>query len=455
MRRRGRLVLAGVSVAGIVSVLYLLLDEPRIGEPLAETGHGEPASLRTALVEAEHVDRDAIRTLAHEPARSSTQAPPNRTPWTLRGRALDAKLVPLSDTTLEGGLFRIAIEPSGRERTLENESRIQATTDALGRFRSRVFLPKPPEAAIRELMLKVYDRASQLEWRGFVRVDLDRPTEVDIGDVVLAPAPTIFAGTVVDPSGAPLKYVYVWGEDPEDPTRAEDERMGRAAEIRYTNPDGRFSVPSWSRSTRLTVCSGDRDHATTRIPDVPVPSLDLRIVVPPAETASLRFTILTDDEHCGRRLCGRLRMARDGETPVRELRRSEHDYERKDQVFRPLDPGDYDLEIFDPSTGLVLARIGGLHVVEHAECDDDRVHPIDLRGRFICAKVLLVSDKGRPLGWDKLHVEGPDGRNELVADRDGWVYFAAPPDGPTLLAIGSGGEKTPLVDGASIVARSE
>ncbi len=89
------------------------------------------------------------------------------------------------------------------------------------------------------------------------------------------------------------------------------------------------------------------------------------------------------------------------------------------------------------------------------ECDDVRLQPIELRSRFTCAKALLVSDKGRPLGWQKLEIEGPEWKNELTADRDGWVYFTTTQGGPALTAIGPKGETSALVDGASIVARKE
>jgi hypothetical protein len=380
------------------------------------------------------------------PARDSSDSSTGHE--TVRGHAWSSAHLPLVDADLRCLVAEVVLDSVGKDRGVPMSSWIRTKTDAQGEFTAEIETRKSAEGVRCELAMFFQDPSSDVVWRGNATMALLAEDSYDVGNVVLTPAPVVLGGIVLDEKDAPVPTLLVSIVDAENPNGIEDVRVGTINPV-STGRDGRFTVSSWTRSRDLSLRIDHRDYTPIRLEHVRPPSLDLRIVLSNSNTASIHFALLVDEE-CGRSLCGRAVRA-DGLAQLGPPFVSYTVNLKGEHVIRPVDAGEYQLEIFDRSTGVVVGRVDGLQVIEHRVCEDSRVNPIDLRGRLNCAKVWLVGKRGSPLANQQLTIRSGAGENQVFSDKDGCISVPNPTRSPGVTAIDIDGNEVPIVDGMRIV----
>ena len=456
-----RFAVAVVAVLLVVSLWFVIRtrSEAPAGtiapEPPPALSPEKRAELERAPIEDREVVSDAT-SHASEPAVAPVRGREPRardagSPYVdIRGRALSSERVPLAGAHLQCFVAEIRKETTGMDRGVTMSLGSGTTTDAQGAFSVRIGLWSQFEKSRCEIVLVTRDPRSESMWRGQAVVEVRSQGTCDVGDVVLAPDPLILSGIVVNEQGTPVPAILIDVVDRERPQGFRDARLGDLLPV-STGKDGRFAIASSTPSQDLMLRIDHRDYRPVRVDHLRPPRLDLRIVLVDSGTASIHFSLLMDEE-CGQGLRGRaVRTVAD--PGLRRPFPSYADAVRGEQVIRPVEPGEYRLEVFDLSTGIVVDRIEGLRVEERRECDDARLHPIDLRGRLNCATAWLVDQQGRPLPNSELTIRSAAGESQFLSDKDGRIVLPMPPGSPEVDAVDSDGSTTPIVDGARIVAR--
>jgi hypothetical protein len=411
---------------------------------------GAPSADRTALPAAARAPEPAAAAARAADRRSRDLANARSPSMTIHGRALSSERVPLANFGLRCFVVAIGRDASGMERGRTMSQPSSTTTDDRGAFDAKIDLWNGLEQARSELFVLTQDPHSDAMWRGRMEIEVRPEGSFDAGDVVLGPAPQVLGGIVVNEQGAPVPTILVDVVDREASRGDLDESFLGLRPV-STGKDGRFVIASWTRSQDLSIRIDHRDYRPVRLDHLRPPQLDLRVVLVDSGAASIRFSLLFDEE-CGAALRGRA-VRTDAVPGANPPYRSNAGTVPGEQVIRPVLPGEYRLEIFDISTGIVVGQIDGLKVPEHRVCEDARLRPIDLRGRLGCTKAYLIDVQGHPLADREVTIRGPAGEGRLLTDKNGCISIASPPGSPEVSVVEGDGSVTPIVDGAQIIRR--
>jgi len=262
-----------------------------------------------------------------------------------------------------------------RTALMNAESRPAATTDGEGRF--SVELGDPYQAGDRRT-LRVTSPGGELG----VELDLARafePGRVDMGDLVLAPAPLLAAGRVTDAEGTLVSEasfrLEVQGAD--EGTWWQELETGTKSDA-----EGRFELRAFAAGTRvrLTARAGDRRSETL---EVERGTRGVELVV--QRLGAVAGSLLLDPDVPASAIV--LRLTRHGE----EDSSSEH-RALSDGTFRLVEllPGDYR---FSAGASNEESEFEAeLRVLPGADTRDPRLQGIDLRGRLHALRLTLTAE---------------------------------------------------------------
>jgi hypothetical protein len=321
---------------------------------------------------------------------------------TVRGRVVDGDGKPIAERELLGsyGLVSGNITCGGSD---------SARTRADGSFEIGVRGPEdsspPPHWSSMKLDLSIVRPGGGFDFQHEFELDGEFARHGgDLGTIVLAPAPLLASGVVVDDSGAPVEHVRIHlvqkgAADPRFglPSNPSDFDTTRDQFATRSGADGSFAI------------LGDPGRGTFGL-DVdldfylpPPPFLielgatGLRIVV--TRPAALLAHVLVDTGVPPNFVLGRIRVPRDGDAShdVEQWRTSN---ERGDLLFDLLPPRPAQVEIRADCFGSpqeTIARFDAIPLTAGERTVDPRLQAIDLRGRFQVTHLVVVDPDGQPV----------------------------------------------------------
>ena len=334
----------------------------------------------------------------------------------------------------------------GSEALVDDESLGSLQVDARGRVRVEVSEAGPVAPVWRELVLFSSEPAPGERARRRLPPGTGA---IDLGTIELVAPHPVFAGRVLDELDRPIPSAVVQASHSVGSKRGPELLHGSVA-ARHADAGGRFELFGWTDGVpmRLGVSAADREPTT--LAGLITPSLDLEVVLFPSDAASLLVQISVDAGRPTRMLAVWVRRS-DGDGPGEELR-LRHGPEDGSRTLRPIDPGVYTLDVRHAWSGDQLARFEGVRVDAHAEVDDPRLQPIDLRGSSAGLRVRSVDSHGQPLGFYKIPLVSEErAGSELLTNESGWAELPLPIDAPNRIAIDAFGRQVELLDGAEVV----
>lgn len=267
--------------------------------------------------------------------------------------------------------------------------------------------------------------------------------------LVLLPrtAHVLVSGSVVDRSGAPRAGVTVRATYSDGQPRLASLRraflMGRV-----TNQRGEFEIFGHDDGALLDLALRVDGESSTVRRQLRTPALGLRLVDERDPARGLRAGLKLD-EGPGAQHVGLRALDAEGRETVFSRRA---DFEGGWLVARPLEPGLYTVEAFDPRTGAVFARIESVATPSVGLGTDPRLTPLDLSDRLRFIRVATVTSTGRRIGEQQVELATADGgRRALDAEVAGFLEFALGLDAPDLEAFDAFERRVKLIDGGSIV----
>lgn len=358
----------------------------------------------------------------------------------LVGRALGPDGAPLAERALR---VNARVRVNGADRGGRSGG---ATTDADGRFRWYVELE-----ALREGVLAVELRAPAQAGAPELAASVDLPLPLDegetaLGDVALAGAALVVAGTVVDPLGRPIPDVRLGVAALQPGSDLRPDYWQQVAGL-YTTSDaaGRFELRGTPPPGRLAL----RASAAHVVREEPAPfPLGAREYTLTLQRAGvLAGRVLVDPGVPAQRLRVRLRP------PGRRERTSYGCDVMADGRFqaRAVEPGDYDLHVHVESESEPLATVPGVRVAADGSSDDPRLDPVDLRGALHALVLRVTDEAGAPLdgAWVRYDPDGAGGADPIGRAVEGGRAVLVAKERALDLEVGAAGFRSARVEGAS------
>lgn len=442
----------GVVLVVLAVVAWLFADR-RGGTPASAAGASD--SSRAASTLAPIADPAPAATESRT-ASAAVSLPPSAEKarrvhgFTIVGIALDDAGAPLASTGIDWNV--LACEAvDGTVNALDTLDQGYDATDPSGRFELRCKRLESNPTLATDVVLFAGRGGSKGKLRGHARLESTAGPDGthDVGRVRLAKEHVLFAGFVVDESGAPVRHPHVSASFGSGPRELRS--LYGYAGLDVGDADGKFEVLGWCDGVPLDVHAGGPEWQVTELRALRAPVLDLRIVVRRSDAASLRVRI--DDGDVGART-GRYRVAI-AKRPA-QIRRTDdplpRDHSDGSFYLRPIAPGEYDLEVYDERADVLLDRVEKVIVRPHEAVDDARLQPWLLADKTRRVAVRTIDSRDAVMQYYTIRLESSDGtRRELLSDAEGWASFRLPRAAPDLVGIDAYGERITLHDGATIV----
>lgn len=351
---------------------------PAEADPIVELAAAQPASAPLERAEA-HAPEPSTR--SEVPVHPRKEAKP--APELPEAEAVDAVLV---FRALDGagqpvlGELCVATKNSWRRTTRSNGTR--ASTDGEGRFEVRVE-PSLPEGERRELEVGGQERAL------LARVDISRsfgPGRTDMGDLVLAPAPLIVQGRVIDSAGRPVPEAMITAQatsTSRDDTTLEIEQF---YDTTTSTEDGAFALYGFTNASRMAIFLY---HEHLQIPplELPVGSRGIEIIA--QESGGVAGQVFVDPEVP----VGALRMSLRPENVPENAMMDRFDSSVDSSRRKIAGDGRFQIGGLLPwsyTFSIDSVEIPGIEIVPGKLIRDPRLQALDLRGRLHAFTLDLV-----------------------------------------------------------------
>lgn len=354
------------------------------------------------------------------------------------GRVLGNDGQPLASARLERGL---EVRAGGGHRSDSDNFR----TDEAGCFRILIENPEWKEGTERTLTVRQRQRGVS---PAIARVDLSWPLppgDVELGDLHLAQAPLVAAGTVVDEAGNPVANAHVTLQEKHSYGAGANEfywNWIQGGEV-FTGGDGSFTLRAEVESSDFLLSCMSSDYWCEGVmirPGVTGVQLVLR------RGGSLSGTLLTDE---GADLGDILIELSDPAAPPDPFGRGTTQVEKSGHfAFRVLRPGSYNLRMRLGSSDFVFLELPGLVVSAGEACPDPRLDPLDARGLIRSLLIKVVDADGDPVNQFSVFRIQPGGETNNYYGHSGELRL--PDDGnPAHLIVQSDGFLRTQLQGVS------
>jgi hypothetical protein len=321
---------------------------------------------------------------------------------TVRGRVVDGDGKPIAERELSSSYVLV----SGNCTSGGSDS---ARTHADGSFEIGVRGPEdsspPPHWSSMKLVLSIVRPGGGFDFQHEFELDGEFARHGgDLGTILLAPAPLLASGVVVDESGAPAEHVRIdlvqkSGADPGlgIPSNRSDFDTTREQFAANSGADGSFAILG-DPGRGIFGLAVEKD---LYLPPPPIPiepgATGLRIVV--ARPAALLAHVLVDPGVPPNFVLGRIRVPLDGDAShdVEEWRTPD---ERGDLLFKDLPARPAQVEIRVDCFGSpqeTIARFDSIPLTAGERTVDPRLQAIDLRGRVQVTHLVVVDPDGQPV----------------------------------------------------------
>jgi hypothetical protein len=441
---------AGALGAGIARACR---DESRVAAPAAPSvahpspnavGNDSPSHAPISRSPAEQVHVPNAAPSSSPPVAPDAPAPRIQ----IVGRAIDPDGFPLADAKLRCRILQLEQDASLRIRACRSLAGwSDLDTDSAGRFAVTLNSRTLENSGSHRFQLERTSRKDDA-WRGSTSLPDEDPVH-DVGDVRLAPRRVLVSGSVVDTTGRPLPGVLVFAT-------ASSARLGdlepglQDSMVGSTRADGTFELQGWEGAVNRRILASDPHWKQDGDVEIAPPAEGVQVVMRVSDEPILSVRIVLNDEP-QRHL--HLDLRRHGE-PGSEPAAVAHARWDGSYYFRPLEPGEYDLAVYDAWTWVQLDRIERILVEPNRPVQEPRVAPWDLSDKVRRMRVRLVDDLGNPMTFARVALESDDPPgHELQADRDGWCTLLLPIQAPASRVVDAFGHARELVDGASIIVR--
>ncbi len=372
------------------------------------------------------------------------------------GRLVTTTGEPLADEPI------VARVVSGADADAQPWERIEATTDAAGRF--RIVVDAPPEGVT--AVLQLGRRRADVEWASVVSgteataelPGLRAGVEIDVGDMVTAASAPLVSGRVLDAAGAPIagaelriRVARRWGTVPLRDVEGAVSAADGSFELRGVCDENELAIDARARGAYLPEPVRVTLGAT---------GVDLRLQPAGGIAGSVRIPPGMDvwqvQVYVVRSETSR---AAGGATTVRRERVefADPDFsepsERAQFEYFALPPGSVRVEVcLGWGSEEPVVAIDDIAVVAGEITRDPRLADIDLSAAARSVRVTVVGDDGKPLPAASVHVRVTDGGwddwREFECGEDGVANVLFTTEAAHLLVVANG-YRSVEVDAAS------
>jgi hypothetical protein len=307
----------------------------------------------------------------------------------LDGRVVDADGAPRPELKL-----RIVIEREAGPGN-SNHPGEQTKTDDAGRFEVDVFPQEASSAgSARVIVSGLGEDGQALESATIPLGNLD-PGVHDLGDLLLAPAPRIAAGTVVDAASQPVERAWVtpsikrfWGEEAE-----QFWWDGMWNDRVRTDTAGHFEIRGHVREGEVSLSAeAGGGKSAGQVVSVGASDVVLRLV----STGEIAGRVLADSPGLLERL--HVQAERQGAENSADNRWFTAQVD-EEGAFRMQEvvPGTYLVRVMTEGGWSQIGEFDDVRVVAGETTRDPRLDPLDLRGKAVIVELEIVDEAGEPL----------------------------------------------------------
>lgn len=425
-----------------------------------------PGSESSADIDGEAASAHADEVNANAPTVLS-ESTPSRAPvlrkvvrssnasGTVRGRGVDEAGAALDLVRARACLEYFRLDAHGNAISSGDPLPLALVSETDGRF--HVDIPGSSLVdAHRRIVLLLGVQKGASPWdrslRGWVEVPGDLSAVPDVGDVALVRAPPLLEGYVVDELGVRVASAVL--RVVEEPDEAARDAL-RFGPLPATSSDvsGHFELRGWTDADKLSLSVTSGRHEPRRLDDIEPHARNLKIVLALPHHAAISGRVLVDDESLISRLSVGIPNTPGGEQlPLRNL---ENPSANKATPGTPFSfwirPGDCTLEVHVDSGNALVEKIEHILAIEGNSNLDDRINPIDLRGKLQWLEATLHDRNGAPYRWSvQLEIEGAAPLSVRPTE-NGVVRVLSVVNGAKWFVRPAGGEPIELVHGRTIV----
>ncbi len=368
-----------------------------------------PGSESSADIDAAAAHADEVN------ARSSTvllESTPSRAPvlpkafrssnaaGTMHGRGVDEAGAALDLARARACLEYFRLDAQGNAISSGDPLPLALVSEKDGRFHVDI-QASPLVDARRRLVLLLSVQKGASPWdrslRGWVEVPGDLSAVSDVGDVALMRAPLLLEGYVVDELGVRVESAVLRVIEEPDETARDTMRFGPLPAT-SSDASGHFELRGWTDADKLSLSVTSIRHEPRRLDGIEPHARDVKIVLALPHHATISGSVLVDDESLISRLSVGIPNTPGGEQlPLRNLGNSSANKATPGTPFSFwIRPGDCTLEVRVDSGNALVEKIEHIPAIEGSSNLDDRINPIDLRGKLQWLEVTLHDRSGAP-----------------------------------------------------------